>query len=286
MIKKISLQPYVMSNIISFDFNIWEYKDDELNALASLLFSPLLEELHIAPLAIESLNETIAKNYHQLSYHNFRHAIDVCQFIYVLMQKRALDPFLSSWEKFALLTAALCHDIGHTGRDNAYQLAHKTALYEKYGSNSPLEKFHLDTTLDILRESDQEIFSSLPEETMPLLLQKIGEWILSTDITKHDEWIEKIERADSLTSSLCGVLVLKAADLSQYTRPEPVRKIWEEKILDELFHQAQEENPSENRESFKKAFLQKQREFFEKKTRPLMEVLSDKLKMKLPKKEM
>lgn len=270
-----------MSNILSFDFNVWAYKEEELVSLASLLLADCTEKLNIAPLAIKSLCEKISSHYFDLPYHNFRHAIDVTQFVFVVIEKKGLDPYLGPWEQFALLLTALCHDIGHKGRDNAYQIRHKTPLFEKYGKKSPLEKHHMDLTLDILREFDKEVFATLDPEKISALLQLVGNWILSTDISQHDYWMEQIQSKESLSPQLAGILVIKSADLGQYIRKEEVKKVWEGKILEEFFLQHQEDGAPEDKEEFIESFVKKQEEFFTTVSKPLLVLLEKKLKIKV-----
>lgn len=271
-----------MGSIIGFDFNVWEYSEDELVALANLLVYSFAEELKIDPLTINALNEKIEKKYLSLPYHNFRHALDVTQFVYEILQKKSIGNLLDPRQKFLLILAALSHDIGHNGKDNEYQSKHHTSIFQKYGANSPMEKYHLDTTLDILREFDKEIFANLPEENIPSLLQLISDWILSTDISKHDYWMEEIRKCDELTPLITGVMILKAADLSQFIRSGDVKKIWEERICEERYLQLKEDTPDLNHEKFQEEFLQTQAAFFDSVVRPLYELLSEKLSVKLP----
>ncbi|KAJ1467754.1 hypothetical protein T484DRAFT_1554170, partial [Baffinella frigidus] len=48
-------------------------------------------------------------------YHNFYHVFDVTQTTYALAVRTGTLARLSLWERLALLTAALCHDLEHPG---------------------------------------------------------------------------------------------------------------------------------------------------------------------------
>ncbi len=271
-----------MGSIIGFDFNVWEYEDDELVALANLLISPFAENLALDPLAINALNEAIEKKYVSLPYHNFRHALDVTQFVYELLQKKEVSNILDSWQQFFLILAALCHDIGHNGKDNEYQVAHKTSIFQKYGKDSPMEKYHVDVTLDILRQFDKELFYDLSEDLFENFLQILSEWILSTDISKHNDWMKKIKEANQLDPLLTGVMILKAADLCQFIRSNEAKTIWEERICEERYLQKKEEDLETNQDQFYQEFLQTQTAFFDSVAKPLYDLLCKKLHITLP----
>lgn len=57
-------------------------------------------------------------------YHNFFHVFDVMQTVYSLGISTGLIETLSHWERFALIVAALCHDLEHPGVNNML-LIHK-----------------------------------------------------------------------------------------------------------------------------------------------------------------
>lgn len=59
------------------------------------------------------------ENYNPALYHNRVHASDVVQLVYLsIKQERELSSAVTPAEYFALITAALCHDLGHSGVDN------------------------------------------------------------------------------------------------------------------------------------------------------------------------
>ena len=52
--------------------------------------------------------------------------------------------------------AALCHDLGHTGHNNAFHVATSSDLAILYSDQSVLEMHHLASTFKLLQEKDEE----------------------------------------------------------------------------------------------------------------------------------
>ena len=50
----------------------------------------------------------------------------------LLRESKILSKALSSTEKYSLLLAALCHDVDHTGRTNAFESCKISKLSLKY----------------------------------------------------------------------------------------------------------------------------------------------------------
>ncbi|RUS91426.1 hypothetical protein EGW08_000856, partial [Elysia chlorotica] len=64
---------------------------------------------------------TVRKNYRNVPYHNWRHAFNVCQVMFVILQQCQCRGYLTDNETLALTVACLCHDLDHRGTNNAYQ---------------------------------------------------------------------------------------------------------------------------------------------------------------------
>ena len=58
---------------------------------------------------------------HGAPYHGFYHAVDCAQTLLVFLNTFGAQQFFSPTEAFALLIAALCHDLEHPGLSVTYQ---------------------------------------------------------------------------------------------------------------------------------------------------------------------
>ncbi len=60
--------------------------------------------------------QQIRKNYFDIPFHNFYHAVDVLQTVYSMLTTFECDKVLTTpAERIAILLAALCHDLRHPG---------------------------------------------------------------------------------------------------------------------------------------------------------------------------
>lgn len=56
-------------------------------------------------------------------FHNFAHGFAVMQAVYHLLHLTSLGKTLDTLQKFTLLLSGLCHDVNHTGKNNAFEAA-------------------------------------------------------------------------------------------------------------------------------------------------------------------
>lgn len=177
-------------------------------------------------------------------YHNFRHVVDVLQAIFFfLLQIGLLPPYqvagnpeatpdnavaavLKPFDALTLLIAALGHDVGHPGVNNAFLVALNAPLAQLYNDRSVLEAFHCAAYSQILRRYWPNAFAQ------PTLRKLMITCILATDMGLHfkfinemrslqesiaaaqataDGWVPKV--TDENRDLVCGLLI-KCADIS------------------------------------------------------------------------
>eukprot|EP00438_Fugacium_kawagutii_P010335 Skav212588 [mRNA] locus=scaffold125:510216:524040:- [translate_table: standard] len=71
-------------------------------------------------LTFKRFHAVVKAGYNNLPYHNYTHACDVLHTVYRLLCLTSARQWLGSVDQYALLVAALCHDIGHAGRTNPF----------------------------------------------------------------------------------------------------------------------------------------------------------------------
>ena len=81
----------------------------------------------------------------------------------VLKNSRLLEAgVLSSLEAFALLIAAMCHDLDHRGTNNSYQISSNSVLACLYSSEgSVMERHHFAQSMCILNTEGCNILENL-----------------------------------------------------------------------------------------------------------------------------
>ena len=98
-------------------------------------------------------------------YHNAFHAADVTSSTVFLMRKGLQQcGKLLDIDVFALITAAMCHDIAHPGVNNAYLITSQNHLAMRYNDQSVLENMHAALTFKILHKNESNILSTLSKE--------------------------------------------------------------------------------------------------------------------------
>merc|ERR1712066_194622 len=95
-------------------------------------------------------------------FHNFAHAVDVGHFVGRILRLINSELYFSELEQFALLIAAIAHDLGHPGVTNAFlmETGHELAL--KYNDQSPLENMHCAKLYSIVSSPETNVFAKMP----------------------------------------------------------------------------------------------------------------------------
>ncbi|KAI7898877.1 uncharacterized protein BX663DRAFT_442147, partial [Cokeromyces recurvatus] len=217
----------------------------------------------------------ICNSYHSANpYHNFRHAVDVLQANYYFLCKiGAIEPMcpditfdeftcknnddshsysikdlLEPLDIFALLMASIGHDVGHPG------VTTSTPLAILYNDKSVLESFHSMFFFHLVNE---HCFSKLTDTRSnpeyASFRKIVVNSILATDMSMHDEYVQKIKnQAERLRQNkinfndkvacekekilLCSALI-KCADISNCARPFESAKRWAKILAEEFFEQ-------------------------------------------------
>lgn len=209
----------------------------------------------------------------KIPYHNWYHAVDVTHSVFRLLNNCATERFLSNYERFALVTSAVCHDIGHPGLNNPFlvETAHELAL--RYNDHSPLENMHCARLFELLSQPKTAIFALLDRQQYKEVRQVCIEAILHTDNTHHFGMVKELQMLYEMNSDvfdmalqmfqvsqldfppreICDIfmepekrklmrnLFLHFSDISNPMKPFPICKSWAWNILDEFFLQGDKE---------------------------------------------
>ncbi|KAI8093765.1 uncharacterized protein BX664DRAFT_358162 [Halteromyces radiatus] len=150
------------------------------------------------------------------AYHSFHHAVDVTLVLYYMLREYDIAGHLSPVDIALLFVAGLCHDIGHPGLNNNYQVNMKTDLACRYNNRSVLESYSCSITMELMDKhqllSSLETYSyqlgdGITEEEARLHLIKM---ILATDMMFHYELQENMAAILDLFQSDDDIRVLKS----------------------------------------------------------------------------
>ncbi|KAI0380897.1 HD-domain/PDEase-like protein [Hypomontagnella monticulosa] len=255
------------------------FEDDDLLIAAILMFKhafsmPELEQWRIPTDQLTTFLVATRAAYNTfVPYHNFRHAVDVLQATFnCLVQVGALPPYpsqsepsaaateksplatlLKPFEALMLLIAAIGHDVGHPGVNNAFIIGLKAPLAQLYNDRSVLESFHCAAYSQILRRYWPRVFEDTKMRTLMIST------ILATDMGLHFNYMEKLdilqkkldgdgsidgwdERTVGEQIALVCALIIKCADISNVARKYETALQWMYILSDEVSRQAMIEN--------------------------------------------
>ncbi|XP_022624210.1 dual 3',5'-cyclic-AMP and -GMP phosphodiesterase 11A-like [Seriola dumerili] len=193
---------------------------------------------------------TVRKNYRTVAYHNWRHAFNVSQCMFVMITTASFQDALSDAEILALMVGCLCHDLDHRGTNNAFQAKTGSALALLYGTSATLEHHHFNHAVMILQSEGHNIFANLCSKEYSNMMQLLKQAILSTDLTLHFERRNKFFECvlsgafiwtDEGHREVLRSMLMTACDLGAVTRPWKISKQVAELVTSEFFEQGDRE---------------------------------------------
>ena len=195
-------------------------------------------------LNMENLNKIVIQiknKYNANPYHNFEHACHVllnCGYFLTV-----LGDSVSDLDKISLLYAAFIHDVDHLGVPNISLIRKSHELAILYNDQSVAEMNSLSIGLQLLQDSDTDIFSALSTSERTQFRQNVIELVLCTDIADAYRRKRTLVRVEELSTGPQGdldassdvgrlvllSLVLRAADIGASYQNFATSKIWAER---------------------------------------------------------
>lgn len=183
-------------------------------------------------------------------YHNSIHAADVTASTLFLIQKGlSRCGNLVDLDVFALVVAALCHDLGHLGVNNSFLVATSNDLAIKYNDQSCLENMHANKAFSIINTDGSRIAKHLNKADYQRFRKSVISAILSTDLQVHfpklSEFKSNLEKnfdiSDDKFRALAIQMCLKCADIGHGARKLDIHINWTRLITKEFFKQGEKE---------------------------------------------
>lgn len=229
-----------------WDIDTLALPSGDIGLLCSVLFRAygFLESFRISGEKFSAFTTNVANYYRGNPFHNFQHAFQVLLALHTMLRAECRK-FFSGIEIFAMLIAALCHDIDHPGNTNDFELKTLSPMALTHNDDAVLERHHCRVTFIILNHKSAKILQHLDEARYKRVRQLIIYCILATDMAKHFEKCKALEslsrrQLNDKRQLLMGILV-HAADLSHQTLPFAQSCDWGFRLLDEFQNQARAE---------------------------------------------
>jgi hypothetical protein len=247
----------VLVNMTGFDFNPWDHDEEELEGGLITLFMDFNfeRELGIDVPALRRFIHAVRKGYKVSNpYHNFRHAVDVVQHLYLQLTSGNGSSKLDTLSVFCLLIAALCHDLQHPGVNNNFLIQTEDELAIRYNDTAVLESYHASQTFELLQNKNLDFFNDISPKDRKSCRAAIIGCILATDLAAHMEYVNKFKAhfhtAAEASSAvpmqgserqLLMEMMIKCADVSNPSRPFKVATAWSSVVVEEFFRQGDTE---------------------------------------------
>ncbi|KAF9354318.1 hypothetical protein BGX26_007847 [Mortierella sp. AD094] len=197
---------------VDLDFNVWDYTVPEIYGyiLGMFVKLDLVECLGITTGELLDFIVDVDRGYLATFYHSFYHAADVTSVLYHMLQGMRASQYLCKADMASLLLAGLCHDIGHPGLNNLFQINAKTELLNEYGEASVLEKYSCSLAMDLVtkhslfRNISKSPTAMLPEglpATEDTMRESMVKAILATDMAFHYDMLNNLNNLFEATTS-------------------------------------------------------------------------------------
>jgi len=248
----------IQDNLEEWGLDFFETQQNTVHVLESY------GEVVLVPMCHTSLNcdreatrgflKKVAALYYNNHYHNAIHATQVCHSAGWLTRMLGLSDEQSGIETTAFVIAALCHDVKHFGRNNAFCVSTAHALAVLYNDMRVLENMHTATTFELLSgggSNEANLLRDLSRQDKASIRSQIIEYILATDMSEHFEIISKFrvkrENPDFCVASnetdrrFVARMCIKAGDIGHSALPWELHEKWSVRVMQEFFQQGDEE---------------------------------------------
>eukprot|EP00798_Chlamydomonas_sp_ICE-L_P016384 gene16384-22586_t len=227
-----------------------------LEVTASALFQrlDLPGKLQLPLTKLRKFLSEIEKMYaRHVPYHSSTHASDVVQGIACfLCAEEELSSKFTDLEVMSLILAAVIHDCGHPGVNNAFLVTTNSDSAYCYNDMSVNENMHLSVAFKVLAEPGNDFLCNLSQADFRFVRRMVIDTVLSTDMAFHTGLLKSFAATVGLhgtdlsswegeNRTLLFKYVLHAFDISNPGRPWKHCLAWAERITLENFAQGDRE---------------------------------------------
>ncbi|XP_031414354.1 high affinity cGMP-specific 3',5'-cyclic phosphodiesterase 9A-like [Clupea harengus] len=228
-------------------FDNWQWEDAEIMVLLQVMYVDLdlVSTFSIELEVLQGFLYEVYRHYNNIPFHNFKHCFCVTQMMYGLICLTDLKNKIESIDLLIMLTSAVCHDLDHTGYNNAYQINAQTELALRYNDIAPLENHHCAVAFEILVKPENNIFRNLTTEQYKRVREGMIKCILATDMARHNDILNQFKSVQSdfdfqnkEHKDVLMKILVKVSDISNEARPMDVAEPWLDCLLQEFFNQS------------------------------------------------
>ncbi|KRX09066.1 hypothetical protein PPERSA_01953 [Pseudocohnilembus persalinus] len=256
----LKVQEEDLENLSNWNFDVTkiENRDEKIRLIWSMFqLCNFQEFLNIDKEVFYQFLFQVADKYqkHGNPFHNFNHGFTVTHAMFCFLQLKIGDNFFNEIDKFSLLLSCLGHDLEHTGRNNAFEVAKQSDIAVRYNDESVLENHHCSLLFQILKNPKSNILKNVTPEDFKIIRRQCINNILHTDMKKHFELLKHMEQKIAMAKEnndeswvktegdkmLISGFLVHAADLSGPARDFNIAQQWSINLSKEFTAQVEEE---------------------------------------------
>lgn len=243
-----------VSLLHTWSLNVWDLGDTFPHIVSMLADLNLIAHFDIKSTVLSNfLTETKRRYDHNRNpFHNFLHGFSVMHSMYFLLTSTKAGTWFATEELFAILLAALCHDVDHTGRTNSFEVSKGSTLALRYHDIAVLEQHHAATTFFILTQENCNILETCPRDVYFAIRKVVIAGILATDMSKHFPMLLKMQvRFKDMQEAPIGArehdkmdmveLLVHCCDLAHITKSFSICSRWSQLLRQEMISQVKDE---------------------------------------------
>ncbi len=245
-----------IKKLATWEFDVLAYDKKTLLLLCNQMLhhNDLTAVCNVDQNKVQNFLVSVSNGYRDNAFHSFFHAAAVMHVSYMMLSVVGCEEFLEPRDSFAVLVAAICHDLDHPGTTNDFAKNSLSSLALLYNDRSILENHHAAMAFKTMQEPDKNILANLSSEDFKYTRKMIIELILKTDMANHFDMIKNMQlMADKIDTEsgdyfsidnddhrmeLAG-LVVHCADLSNPAYPHfEMTRQWCFRVCEEFSKQA------------------------------------------------
>lgn len=247
-----------LTDIFSLEFSIFAAHEEHGDRTLQVVFTKIVHSLEVDnDICSETLSnfcDAVNEGYFAtVQYHNALHGTDVCQSIFSWIENSEVEELLNlnKFDLLAFYTAAIVHDIGHPGYNNAFQINSLSELALTYNDKSVLENFHISKGFKIMLEPKNNILKKLNKQDIMYVRKRMIESVMATDMSLHGKILSSVKpkvhkSSDQLINQNGNLFdeqqeilnfIIHSADISHNCKKFEISKKWTALLFDEFFEQ-------------------------------------------------
>ena len=241
-----------LASLLSWDNDYLSYTHSELVSRSVQIFHHwgFFDSASLVTVPRDKLSafvRLVGKNYRASNpYHNFHHAHSVLAIAGNLLRTASPNGLLfTHLEELAVLTAALCHDVGHQALSSDFYIKTRHELAVQYNDISVLENMHCSMSFNLLRNAKTDFTTQWTEDQWGLFRRTFIQSVLATDMKSHFELTAKMTELKSVPPETLSpeqkktiyLSIVHAADLANPVMSTKACYDWAFRVVEEMHEQ-------------------------------------------------